>query len=45
MDITNSPSTRSFSAEVWTYRGYHLKPGEFNTAMIHCRDNITKKIT
>lgn len=21
--------------DVWTYRGYHLQPGEFNTAMVH----------
>ena len=23
------------SSEVWTYRGYKMRPGEFNTAMVH----------
>jgi uncharacterized membrane protein len=29
--------------DVWTYRGYHLKSGEFNTAMVHFyRGEITR---
>lgn len=32
----NSSAAASDSAEqVWTFRGYHMKPGEFNTAMVH----------
>lgn len=32
----NSSSAAANEAEqVWTYRGYHMKPGEFNTAMVH----------
>ena len=30
-----NPTEESPSAEVWTYRGYHMRPGEFNTALVH----------
>lgn len=34
--VVNSSSSASEGAEpVWTFRGYHMKPGEFNTAMAH----------
>jgi uncharacterized membrane protein len=29
------PSPPPGSDTVWTYRGYHLRPGEFTTAMVH----------
>lgn len=39
MPETNSPPPSSSSPDtpesVWTYRGYRMKPGEFNTAMVH----------
>jgi len=31
----SSPSTSEATENVWTYRGYKMKPGEFNTAMVH----------
>ena len=39
MADTNSPPSTPPLADtpenVWTYRGYRMKPGEFNTAMVH----------
>lgn len=29
------PGTNPDSESVWTYRGYHMHPAEFNTAMVH----------
>jgi uncharacterized membrane protein len=32
---TSPPPTADGQEPVWTYRGYKMKPGEFNTAMVH----------
>jgi uncharacterized membrane protein len=34
-DETNSPPAAGGNEHVWTYRGYKMKSGEFNTAMVH----------
>jgi len=37
------PPSSSDSDSVWTYRGYHLRPSEFSTAMVHLyRAEITR---
>lgn len=47
MSETKSTGASAASSEapesVWTYRGYHMKPGEFNTAMVHFyRGEVTR---
>jgi len=32
---SSDPQDNTANDPVWTYRGYHLKAGEFNTAMVH----------
>lgn len=40
------PPTAGATDNVWTYRGYKMKPGEFNTAMVHLyRGEITRSNT
>jgi uncharacterized membrane protein len=34
-DAHQSPSFDTAEQPVWTYRGYKMRPGEFNTAMVH----------
>jgi uncharacterized membrane protein len=37
------PPPAGSTEDVWTYRGYRLRPGEFNTAMVHFyRGEITR---
>ena len=39
----SAPSSAEGAENVWTFRGYHMKPGEFNTAMAHFyRGEITR---
>lgn len=39
VDSKTSPASNNpppdIPENVWTFRGYHMKPGEFNTAMVH----------
>lgn len=40
---TNPPPAAIGADNVWTFRGYRIKPGEFNTAMVHFyRGEITR---
>jgi len=40
---TSTPPVSDIPENVWTYRGYRMKPGEFNTAMVHFyRGEITR---
>lgn len=42
-DTNPGADTATGPEDVWTYRGYHLRPGEFNTAMVHFyRGEITR---
>lgn len=41
-----SRSNRPEDEDVWSFRGYHLRPGEFNTAMVHLyRGEVTRANT
>ena len=40
---TTPPPSGDGAENVWTYRGYRIRPGEFNTAMVHLyRGEITR---
>jgi len=40
---TNPPPDSEETENVWTFRGYRMRPGEFNTAMVHLyRGEITR---
>lgn len=43
MPEAKGPSSEDTPEDVWTYRGYKMKPGEFNTAMVHFyRGEVTR---
>ena len=45
-EAATSPPASDGQEPVWTYRGYRMKPGEFNTAMVHFyRGEITRANT